>query len=87
MGRPAILVPLPHAIDDHQNANARSLTARGAGILLPQSDMTEDALAGMLQEQLSHPQGLSVMAAAATAVATPDAAERVSDYCEELMHV
>lgn len=87
MGRPAILVPLPHAIDDHQNANARSLTGRGAGILLPQSDMSEDALAGLLQEYLSDPQRLSAMATAATAVATPDAAERVSDYCEELMHV
>jgi UDP-N-acetylglucosamine--N-acetylmuramyl-(pentapeptide) pyrophosphoryl-undecaprenol N-acetylglucosamine transferase len=87
MGRPAILVPLPHAIDDHQNANARSLTGRGAGILLPQGDMSEDALAGLLQEYLSDPQRLSAMATAATAVATPDAAERVSDYCEELMHV
>ena len=87
MGRPSILVPLPHAIDDHQNANARSLTDRGGAILLPQSEMSEEALARLLQEYLSHPQGLSAMAAAATAVATPDAAERVSDYCEELMHV
>ena len=87
MGRPSILVPLPHAIDDHQNANARSLTDRGGAILLPQSEMSEDGLARLLQEYLSHPQGLSAMAAAATAVATPDAAERVSDYCEGLMHV
>jgi UDP-N-acetylglucosamine:LPS N-acetylglucosamine transferase len=49
--------------------------------------MSEDGLARLLHEYLSHPQGLSAMAAAATAVATPDAAERVSDYCEELMHV
>ena len=87
MGRPSILVPLPHAIDDHQNANARSLTDRGGAILLPQSEMSEEGLARLLHEYLSHPQGLSAMAAAATAVATPDAAERVSDYCEELMHV
>lgn len=87
MGRPSMLVPLPQAIDDHQSANARFLTECGAAILLRQSEMTEDSLVTALQDCLSHPQKLSTMAAAAVATATPDAAERVSDYCEELMHV
>jgi UDP-N-acetylglucosamine--N-acetylmuramyl-(pentapeptide) pyrophosphoryl-undecaprenol N-acetylglucosamine transferase len=87
MGRPSMLVPLPQAIDDHQSANARSLTERGAAILLRQSEMTVDSLAITLQGYLAHPQRLSTMAAAAAATATPDAAARVSDYCEELMHV
>ena len=87
MGRPALLVPLPHAIDDHQSANARSLTELGAAIFLRQDDMSVDALAGILQDCLARPQQLSAMAAAAFATATPDAAERVSDYCEELMYV
>jgi UDP-N-acetylglucosamine--N-acetylmuramyl-(pentapeptide) pyrophosphoryl-undecaprenol N-acetylglucosamine transferase len=87
MGRPSMLVPLPQAIDDHQSANARFLTECGAAILLRQSEMTEDSLAAALQGCLSHPQKLSTMAAAAAAAATPDAAQRVSDYCEELMHV
>ncbi|RLA61319.1 MAG: undecaprenyldiphospho-muramoylpentapeptide beta-N-acetylglucosaminyltransferase [Gammaproteobacteria bacterium] len=87
MGRPSMLVPLPQAIDDHQSANARSLTERGAATLLPQSEMDVDSLVAALQGYLAHPQRLSTMAAAAADIATPDAAARVSDCCEELMHV
>lgn len=87
MGRPAILVPLPHAIDDHQSANARSLTERGAAVLLVQSEMTVETVSAALQNYLDHPQTLSTMSRAAAAAATPDAAQRVSDYCEELVHV
>jgi UDP-N-acetylglucosamine:LPS N-acetylglucosamine transferase len=52
-----------------------------------QSEMTEESLAAALQACLDHPQSLPTMAVAASAAATPDAAQRVSDYCEELMHV
>jgi len=86
MGRPAILVPLPHAIDDHQAANARALTGCGGATLLRQSDMNEQSVRELLQDFLADPQRLSVMAAAAFAAATPDAAERVSDCCEELLY-
>jgi UDP-N-acetylglucosamine--N-acetylmuramyl-(pentapeptide) pyrophosphoryl-undecaprenol N-acetylglucosamine transferase len=86
IGRPAILVPLPHAIDDHQTANARALTERGGATLLRQSEMNEDSIVGLLQEFLGDPQRLSAMAAAAFAAAAPDAAERVGDCCEELMY-
>jgi UDP-N-acetylglucosamine--N-acetylmuramyl-(pentapeptide) pyrophosphoryl-undecaprenol N-acetylglucosamine transferase len=86
MGRPAILVPLPHAIDDHQTANARALTQCGGATLLRQSDMNEHSVLGLLQDFLRDPQRLSAMAAAAFASATPDAAARVSDCCEELMY-
>ena len=86
MGRPAILVPLPHAIDDHQTANARALTHCGAAALLRQSDMSESILIDMVLDYLRSPQRLSEMAAAAYAAATPDSAERVSDCCEELMY-
>ena len=86
MGRPAIVVPLPHAIDDHQTANARALTDCGGATLLRQRDMNEDSVVGLLRDFLGNPQRLSTMAAAAFAAATPDAAERVSDCCEELMY-
>ncbi|MEJ2530860.1 MAG: undecaprenyldiphospho-muramoylpentapeptide beta-N-acetylglucosaminyltransferase [Halioglobus sp.] len=86
MGRPSILVPLPHAIDDHQSANARSLSGRGAAVLLPQGKMTEQSLATTLQDFLAHPARLAAMAAAAAAAAAPDATSRVSDCCEELIH-
>lgn len=86
MGRPSILVPLPHAIDDHQTANARALTHCGGATLLRQSQMTVASVHAILQEFLNDPQRLSGMAAAAFAAATPDAAARVSDACEELMY-
>lgn len=86
VGRPAILVPLPHAIDDHQTANARVLADCGAATLLPQSDMNADSVFTLLQGYLSDPASLADMAVAAHAAAQPDAAQRVSDCCEELMY-
>ena len=86
VGRPAILVPLPHAIDDHQTANARALTERGGATLLPQSEMSEESVLDLLRDFLGNPSRLSAMAAAAFAAAAPDAAERVGDCCEELMY-
>jgi len=86
MGRPSILVPLPHAIDDHQTANAHALTDCGGATLLRQSDMNEQSVHDLLENFLVNPQRLSVMAAAACAAAIPDAAERVSDCCEELLY-
>lgn len=86
MGRPAILVPLPHAIDDHQSANARALTECGGATLLRQSDMNEQSLLTLFRDLRAEPQRLSAMAAAAFASAQPDAALRVSDACEELLY-
>ena len=48
VGIPAIFVPLPHAVDDHQTANARALTDHGAAILLPQSELTPERLCAEL---------------------------------------
>lgn len=86
MGRPAILVPLPTAIDDHQNANARALTDVGAAKRLPQQDLSAEALAAQLCEWIANPESLQAMARASFDSAIPDAARRVSDLCEELLH-
>ncbi|MBP6700021.1 MAG: undecaprenyldiphospho-muramoylpentapeptide beta-N-acetylglucosaminyltransferase [Halioglobus sp.] len=86
MGCPSILVPLPYAIDDHQSANARFLSDAGAAMLLRQADMNAESLAASLRGYMAQPGLLVRMAAAAAAVATPDAAARVSDCCEELIH-
>ncbi|MFK8047714.1 MAG: undecaprenyldiphospho-muramoylpentapeptide beta-N-acetylglucosaminyltransferase [Halioglobus sp.] len=86
MGRPAILVPLPHAIDDHQSANARFLVAPGGGVLLPQSELTVSSLVGILTDFMHHPERLCAMAAASAALAVPDATSIVSDYCEGLIN-
>jgi len=86
MACPSILVPLPSAIDDHQTANAHALTDRGGAMLLVQREMTVEALATALQNYALAPRELSDMSAAAAAVAIPDAAARVCDCCEELVH-
>ncbi|RLQ23889.1 undecaprenyldiphospho-muramoylpentapeptide beta-N-acetylglucosaminyltransferase [Seongchinamella sediminis] len=85
MGRPAILIPLPHAIDDHQSANAHSLADPGGAILLRQSDMSEDALLIALRAYMEYPGRLRTMAQAARGVATPEAARQVADEVEALV--
>lgn len=86
VGRPAILIPLPHAIDDHQTANARSLADRGGAILLRQSDMTAQSVAHALKTYIDYPERLCAMAAASHAAAMPRATVDVTDCCEELLH-
>ena len=77
----AILVPLPHAIDDHQTYNARWLSEQHAGVLVPQSELTAENLASLLRELSARPQELLAWARNARALAKPDAAQRVADAC------
>lgn len=79
IGRPAILVPYPHAMDDHQTANARAVVDAGAGWLVPQPAFVADALADRLTDLLVHPDNLAVAAAAAHAWGMDDAAGRLAD--------
>jgi UDP-N-acetylglucosamine--N-acetylmuramyl-(pentapeptide) pyrophosphoryl-undecaprenol N-acetylglucosamine transferase len=84
-GRPAILVPLPGAIDDHQSANARALADAGAAWTMPQPDFSAAALAARLAALLDDPASLTHAAAAARAQARIDAAARLADLVEALM--
>jgi UDP-N-acetylglucosamine--N-acetylmuramyl-(pentapeptide) pyrophosphoryl-undecaprenol N-acetylglucosamine transferase len=84
-GRPAILVPLPHAIDDHQQANARALAEAGAAIVMPQATLTPAALSGQLQALLSDQRGLARAAASAAKLARPEAARRLADLVLSLV--
>ena len=84
-GRPAILVPLPHAIDDHQTANGRSLASVGAAWLMPQPAFTPEALAGHLVAMFANPPVLARAAAAAAGLARPDAARRLADLVLSLV--
>jgi UDP-N-acetylglucosamine--N-acetylmuramyl-(pentapeptide) pyrophosphoryl-undecaprenol N-acetylglucosamine transferase len=81
-GVPSVLVPFPHAVDDHQTANARFLADQGAAILLPQSQMTPERLAGTLRD-LDRPRLLE-MARKARALGKPEAARAVAQRCMEL---
>jgi UDP-N-acetylglucosamine--N-acetylmuramyl-(pentapeptide) pyrophosphoryl-undecaprenol N-acetylglucosamine transferase len=86
MGRPSLLVPLPHAIDDHQTANARYLADAGGARLLVQAQLDEESLATLLNHLLQSPAELKEMANAASGAALPRAASEVADRCEELIH-
>ena len=84
-GRPALLVPLPGAIDDHQTANARALVeARGAS-MIAQRDLTPEALSARLASLLTNPDMLGHTARAARNIARADAATCLADLVEELM--
>ncbi|MEH6516596.1 MAG: undecaprenyldiphospho-muramoylpentapeptide beta-N-acetylglucosaminyltransferase [Halioglobus sp.] len=85
MGRPAILIPLPHAIDDHQTANAHALTDTEGGILLPQLELTGEKLAAEIAAFIAAPDRLAAMAEASLAVSLPNATAAVANCCEELM--
>ena len=82
-GRPSILVPLKIALDDDQGQNARLLAEAGAAEVLREDVLTADGLAGLLQRLLEDAARLAQMAAAAKAVAKPDAADRLADVVEK----
>jgi len=79
----AILVPLPHAVDDHQTHNARHMVEAGAAMLVPQSKLTPDWLAETLKTLAADRDRILNMAKAARTLARPDATERVVNYCLE----
>lgn len=79
IGRPAILVPLPHALDQDQLANARVLAKAGGAIVLQQDDFTPQRLARELAGLAADPGRLPAMAAGAKSAGVLDAAERLAD--------
>jgi UDP-N-acetylglucosamine--N-acetylmuramyl-(pentapeptide) pyrophosphoryl-undecaprenol N-acetylglucosamine transferase len=78
---PSILVPLPNAIDDHQNKNAQQFVDEGASILLPQNKMTTESLLSLLVSLSADKTRLQAMASEAKILAKPHAAQRVADIC------
>jgi len=84
IGRPSLLIPYPHAADDHQTANARSFEASGACIVIPHAEFTAERLAGHLRELFDDPQRLAAMATAAHGAGRPDAAARLADIVGEM---
>jgi UDP-N-acetylglucosamine--N-acetylmuramyl-(pentapeptide) pyrophosphoryl-undecaprenol N-acetylglucosamine transferase len=79
-GVASILVPFPHAVDDHQTGNAKFLVNVGGAFLMPQSEMTPDAIA--LIRNYSRAQLLE-MAEKARSLAKPEATQDVADICAE----
>jgi UDP-N-acetylglucosamine--N-acetylmuramyl-(pentapeptide) pyrophosphoryl-undecaprenol N-acetylglucosamine transferase len=84
IGRPAILIPLPHALDDNQTPNADALADAGGGWRVKQSELTPQKLAEMLATAFAAPDDLAKRAVAAHAQAKPDAAQRLADIVDRL---
>lgn len=83
-GRPAILVPLPTATDDHQTANAREMTEAGGARTIAQSEFTAVELAKQMQKLGLDPAALENAAARARGCGRPDAARDLADMVEQL---
>jgi UDP-N-acetylglucosamine--N-acetylmuramyl-(pentapeptide) pyrophosphoryl-undecaprenol N-acetylglucosamine transferase len=79
MGRPSILVPYPHAIDDHQSENAHAVDEIGGGWLIPEDAFTPETLAGRLSELFSMPATLKKAASCAKTAGRADAASQLAD--------
>ena len=84
-GRPAILVPLPGAIDDHQRGNAQALAGTGGAWMIPQTAFTPDALCARLQDILTDAPALANAANAARRFARDNAAAALADAVEALI--
>jgi UDP-N-acetylglucosamine--N-acetylmuramyl-(pentapeptide) pyrophosphoryl-undecaprenol N-acetylglucosamine transferase len=85
IGRPSILVPYPHAIDDHQSENAHALDKAGGGWLIPEDAFTPEILAGRLVELFSMPATLQKAALCAKIAGRADATRQLADAVLELL--
>ncbi|MDA0654495.1 MAG: undecaprenyldiphospho-muramoylpentapeptide beta-N-acetylglucosaminyltransferase [Proteobacteria bacterium] len=84
-GRPAVLVPYPHAVDDHQTANARSVAGAGGGWIVPQSEFTPARLAELLRRLFAHPDDLDRAAEQCRGEDRPEAARALAALVENLV--
>ncbi|MBL8073274.1 MAG: undecaprenyldiphospho-muramoylpentapeptide beta-N-acetylglucosaminyltransferase [Nitrospira sp.] len=86
-GKPAILIPLPTAIYDHQMKNARAMEAAGGAVVLPQTDLTGATLSTMVDAILSDSQRWNSMRRGSLAMRRIDAGERIVGECYAMMGV
>ncbi len=84
IGRPAVLVPLPHALDQDQRANAEVLEKAGGAWLIDQHALSPARLADELTAAIAGPERLAAAAEAARGQGRPDAAERLADLVENV---
>lgn len=84
IGRPAVLIPLPGALDQDQKANAQVLAEAGGGWLMEQRDLSSARLAGEIMRFAREPERLETAAAAARTLGRPDAVDRLADLVEQV---
>ncbi|KZY64922.1 UDP-N-acetylglucosamine--N-acetylmuramyl-(pentapeptide) pyrophosphoryl-undecaprenol N-acetylglucosamine transferase [Oleiphilus sp. HI0068] len=85
-GLGAILIPYPHAVDDHQTLNAQYMTKGGAAWLLDQQDLSESTLSEVLAPLFSKPERISILSEAARKLAKADATENVASECRRVCY-
>ena len=85
-GTPSLLVPLPHAIDNHQMKNAEALMSVGGATIVPQSELTSDAIPKFLSRILTDTRILKRMSTDARGWSTPNATREVVAIAEEVAH-
>lgn len=83
----SILVPFPHAVDDHQTTNAKYLVDNGAAVCVQQNDLTKDVLASLLTEYANDRDKVLQMAKAARELSRPNATRVAADLCVECANV
>ncbi len=86
-GKAAVFVPLPTAADDHQRKNAEALVDAGAGVMLPEKELTPERLAETLSGLLGDRARLERMSEAARKMAHPDAARKIARMAGRLAGV
>ncbi|GLP97499.1 undecaprenyldiphospho-muramoylpentapeptide beta-N-acetylglucosaminyltransferase [Paraferrimonas sedimenticola] len=84
VGKPSLLVPYPHAVDDHQTKNAMVLVNAGAAKLIAQPDLSQQALVDKITKMHASPDALTQMGRAARSVAHLDATTVVAGVCQQL---
>jgi len=84
IGRSAILVPYPYALDHDQAANAQALMDKGGASVVKQSALTPQLLSSMIADRMNDPTGLAATAAAAQASGKPDAARLLANLAEAI---
>jgi UDP-N-acetylglucosamine--N-acetylmuramyl-(pentapeptide) pyrophosphoryl-undecaprenol N-acetylglucosamine transferase len=84
IGRSAILVPYPYALDHDQAANAAALMAKGGASVVKQSELSAQVLSDMIADRMNDPAGLAATAAAAQATGKPDAARLLANLAEAI---
>jgi len=83
VGLPAIFIPLPHAVDDHQTKNAQDLLEKEAAVLIPQNELNEDKLSDYLQTFSQNRTLLETMSLNSKQAAIVDATKRFASICNQ----
>lgn len=84
IGRPSILVPLPHALDNDQKTNALELERVGGAVMAEQADLSPERLAALISGLMEAPERLAAMAEKARGMGRPDAVARLADLVEHV---